>query len=264
MKVPIRMIGIAASVFWIILIIFCVSALYSLKDIQLQFGQPRVTLTQDDEMLFTLPMTILNKGYYNLGHFNISTAILGNQNQTVATGSTSLPVISKGEAINFTHQMTVNLTDLLSTYQNLLFNDTELQINATASITAAEVIPIQVSSNFPVPWGAPLYDFTLGPPEFTVTPEPNSSVLCRVVVPISFENHAFFDLTGTMHLNMYNDTDAFITEGQVTIEAKQNSYYQGSLEFYFPANLATRNGHFELYFSTSIFSNGPLVFFYGV
>ena len=264
MRVPIRMIGIATSVFWIILILFCVSALYSLKDTQLQFGEPRVSLTQGNEMLFTLPMTIFNDGYYDLGHFNISTAVLGKQNQTVASGSTSLPVISKGEAINITHEMTVNLTVLLSTYPDLLFNDTELQVNATASITAADVIPIQVSSSFPVPWGAPLYNFTLGTPEFTATLEPDSLAVCKVVVPMSFENHAFFDLTGTIHLKMYNDADAFITEKQVTIEAEQSSFYQGSLELYFPASLATRNGHFEAYCATSFFSSGPLVFLYGV
>jgi hypothetical protein len=258
------MIGIATSVFWIFLIIFSVSALYSLKDIRLDFGEPRISLTQNNEMLCILPITIFNNGYYNLGHFNVSTAIMGKQNQTVARGSTSLPVISKGEAVNITHQMMVNLTSLLSTYQNLIFNDTELQVNATASITAAEVIPIQVSSNLSIPWGAPLYDFTLGLPEFTVIAEPNSTARCRVVVPLSFENHAFFDLIGTVQLHMCDGTNAFITEGQVAIEATQNSSYQGSLELYFPASLATRNGYFEVYLTTPLFSKGPLVFPYDV
>jgi hypothetical protein len=259
MKVPIRMTGIATSVLWIFLIIFCVSALYSLKDVQVQFGEPRISLTQDNEMLFSLPIGIFNNGLYNLGRFNVTTVIMGQQDETLARGSTSLPIISKGEAVNITHQMTVNLTSLLSTYQNLLFNDTELQINATASITAAEVIPIQVSSNLSIPWGAPLYDFTLGPPEFTVIGEANSTVSCRVDVPLSFENHAFFDLAGTVRLRIYNGTNVFTSEGEVAIEVGQHSFYHGSLELYLPASFATRNGYFEVYFSTSLFSNGPLV-----
>lgn len=263
MRVPVRMVGIAASVFWIFLIIFSVSALYSVKDVRLKFGEPRCSLSPDNEMLFSLPVAVVNEGYYDLGYFNVSTGIAGGQNQMIAQGFTFLPVVSKGEAVNITHQMRVNLASLLQTHQSLLFNDTELQVSATVSMRAAGVIPIQISSNLSMPWGAPMYNFTLGTPEFVTDFELNPTAHYRVVVPISFENHAFFGLTGTVHMLMHNSTNAFIGEGQVAIEALQSSVYHGSLELYIPANVATRNGHFEVYFATSLFNNGPLVVPYG-
>lgn len=263
MKIPIRMIGIATSIFWIFLIVFSVSALYSMKDIKLEFGEPQTSLTSDGRVLFSFPIAIVNKGYYNLGNFNVTTEILGEENQTIAWGCTFIPVISKEEVVNTTHDTELNLTALLQSYPHILFNDTELRINTTVSMRAAEVIPIQVSSNHSMPWGAPLYNFTLGTPEFATIISPSSAARYRATIPMSFENHAFFDLTGTVQVQMYNSTNVFIGEDQVAIEARQSLFYHGSLEFHIQATSLTRNGHFEVFFVTPFFNYGPLVVPYG-
>jgi len=263
MKIPIRIIGIATSVFWIFLIIFSVSALYSIKDIKLEFGEPQISLTSGDRVLFSFPIAIANKGYYNLADLNVSTEILSEQNQPIAWGHSFIPIISKGEALNTTHNIELNLTELLQRSPRLMFNDTELGINRTVSMRAAEVIPIQVSSNNSMPWGAPLYNFTLGTPEFAAIVSPGSTARYRVIVPMSFENHAFFDLTGTVQGRMYNNTNMLIGEDQVVIEARQSSSYHGSLEFYVPATDLTIGGHFEVLFAAPFFNYGPLVVPYG-
>jgi len=257
------MIGIATSIFWIFLIIFSVSALYSMKDIRIDLGEPRNSLTPDNRMLFSIPVSIVNKGYYNLDHVNVSTEILDEQNQTIAWGCTFIPVISKGQAVNTIQHTEPNLTTLLQSYPHFLFSDTELRINTTVSMKAAEVIPIQLSSSHSMPWGAPLYNFTLGTPEFAPLIIPGSTARYRVTVPMSFENHAFFDLTGTVQVRMYNSTNVLIGEEQDAMEARQDSSYHESLEFYIPATHLTIDGHFEVFFATPFFNYGPLVVPYG-
>ncbi|MDH5754352.1 MAG: hypothetical protein OEY95_03995, partial [Candidatus Bathyarchaeota archaeon] len=81
--------------------------------------------------------------------------------------------------------------------------------------------------------------------------------------PISFENHAFFDLTGSIQICMYNSTDMLVDEGQTTIEARQNSPYRGYIELYVLTAEMTETGYFEVYFLTPLFSYGPLVIPYG-
>jgi len=151
MKVPIRMITVATSFFWIILIIFSVSAIYSMKDIRLDLGRPQITITPDNELVLSFPIGIVNNGYYNLDDLNISTEIQDVQNSTMAQGFTFIPVIEKAETLNTTHQMKINLTDTLQTHQYLIFNDTELQVPATVTMKAAELISLQVSSNLTIP-----------------------------------------------------------------------------------------------------------------
>jgi hypothetical protein len=57
---------------------------------------------------------------------------------------------------------------------------------------------------------------------------------------------------------MYNSTNALTGEGQIAVEAQQHSLYKGKLELA-PTKGATRRGHFEVFFSTPLFSYGPLV-----
>ncbi len=263
MKVPIRAIGIAMSIFWIFLIVFSVSAFYSLKDIELEFGEPQISLISSDSVLFSFPIVVVNKGYYGLASLNVSTGIFGVENRTIGWGFSFIPIIGRGEAVNTTHNLELNLTGLLQSYPDFFFNDTKLEVNRTVSMRAAEVIPIQVSSNNSIDWGAPLYNFTLGTPKFEAPTFPSRMTRWKVVLPMSFENHAFFDLTGTVHMRMYNSTNLCIGEEQIAIESSQSSIYCGNAEFYIPAAGLTEDGHFELFFTASFFSYGPLVVPYG-
>jgi hypothetical protein len=258
MRVPIRIIGIVTSIFWIFLIIFSASAIYSLKDIQFSLGQPQVSTTEDNQLLFSFPVSITNTGFYNLGHFNMSTKILNVDGSEVARGSTFVPIIVQGQTINITHDMRLNIIDLLHTSPDLLSNDTELRVNETVSMSAAEVVPIQASSYLPIPWGAPLHNLALGMPEFVAY---NSTHL-RVNIPFSFENHAFFDLTGSVKARIYNNANVLIGQGQTNMEVSQRSPYHGDLELYILSRTIPRT-HVEVLFTTQFFKYGPLVIDYG-
>jgi hypothetical protein len=259
MRIPIRMIGIATTFFWVFLIGFAVSAFYSVKDVHFDFGEPQVSMTADNQVLFSMPITIENSGYYNIGFFNVTTEILDENGSQIMRGSTSIPVIRRVDRITVMHNVTVDTDDLLQNHQNYLFNDSELNINMLLGMHIAEVIPVQVSANLSAPWGAPLYNFSLGEIAYSVY----NMTHMRAVVPISFENHAFFDLTGNILMRMYNSTDSLLGEGQTAITAVQHSPYNGFIEIYISTLGITPSGRFEVYFTTPFFNIGPLVTPYG-
>jgi hypothetical protein len=263
MKVPIRTITVATSVLWVLLIIFSVSVIYSMKDVRLDVGKPQTTVTPDRELLVSFPIGIVNKGYFSLNDFNVSTEAQDEQKSTIAQGSTFVPVIKPGETLNRTLQMGTNLTDMLRTHQNLVLNDTELQVNATVSMKAGELIALQVSSNLAMPWGAPLCNLTIATPEFTTQIDPNFTNYYTVAVPIAFENHAFFDLNGTVRLNMYNSSSILTGTTEIALEAPQQKSYGADLQLDVPVAGNTGNGRLEVFISTSLFNYGPVVVYYG-
>jgi hypothetical protein len=263
LRVPIRIIGLATSFFWIFLIAFSASAVYSVKDVQFDFKEPQISSTDNDEALISLPITIVNKGLYNLGHFDISTRISNEEGMTITQGSTFIPIIERGETVNTVHNMTMNLDDLSQTYTEVLFNDTELPVYTKVSISAAEVIPVQAIANLSIPWGAPLHNFALGTPRFETLNQTHS----RVVIPMSFDNHAFFDLIGTLDIRLYNRVDVIIGETQIDIDTPQDSSWQRQLELDIPIDevisTSAMSGRIELDFTSQYFNFGPLVIPYG-
>ena len=82
------MISIATTFLWLFLITFCVSVAYSIKDVQFNFEEPNVSVTKKNELLFSLPISILNKGYYNIDSFNLTTKVLNRESFTLACQST--------------------------------------------------------------------------------------------------------------------------------------------------------------------------------
>ncbi len=258
MRVPIRIIGIATSAIWAFLIIFMVTAIYSMKDVRLNIGQFQNSMTQDNQLLLSFPISIVNTGFYNLAQFNISTLVLSANGSMLAKGSTFIPIVVHDRTVNVTHDLTLNLTDLLLANRDMLFDDTELSTNMTVSMRAAEAIPILASSNISIPWGAPLYNLHIGNPEFSIYNATHS----RVLVPLSFENHAFFSLTGNVQLHVYNSANVQVTQITMDFNVLEHSPYKGNVELYIPSGTTSRV-HFEMFFTFPFLNYGPLVVPYG-
>jgi hypothetical protein len=253
------MIGIATTIFWIFLIGFSISAAYSMKDVQFEFGEPQTGTTVDNMLFFSLPVTIINRGFYDIGGFRVATEITDADGYNITHGTTNLPLIRKNEPVTVFHNVTLNVTDMLQKGRNYLFNDTELNIFAAVGLRVAEVIPIHASTNFTFPWGAPLYNFSLGTPAYSTY----NATHMRATVPISFENHAFFEMMGDIRVRMYSGTNRLIGSGQTLVQAPSGSFYSGSLDVFVSALSATPSGRFEVFFDTPLFSYGPLVIPYG-
>ncbi len=259
MKIPIRMIGVVTTLFWVLLVGFFVSAVYSAKEVRFHFGEPEIGLTADNKTLVSMPITVNNQGYYNIGSFNLSTQISDSEGFKITEGYTFIPVIEKGTEVNLRHNMTVDINDLLQNNQDYLFNDTEFILYEIVGLALAEVIPVQASTNFSVPWGAPLYNFTLGEIDYAAFNESHLTAS----IPISFVNHAFFDLIGKVQIRLYNRGDALIGSGETAIQAPQDTAYRGNVELAIPVTGVTRNSYCEVWISTETFNFGPLVVSYG-
>ncbi len=260
MNIPVRMIGIATTIFWVFLIIFSITAVYSVKDLQFNFGEPQLNMTPDNTAVFSLPVDILNRGYYDLHDFNVTTGIRDEHGTLITRGSTFIPLIRRDEPMTVLHNMTISIDDLLEHNQEYLFNDTILNVDASVGLTLVQLIPAQASGNFAIPWGAPLYNLAVGNPQYAMV----NFTHFRVTVPVSFENHAFFDLTGNLQIRMFDDVNTQIGEAQTAIQAYQHSAYNDYVDMYIqaPAIITPTpsfNGHLEIRIETPMFNYGPLV-----
>lgn len=256
------MIGIASTFFWIFLIGFAVSAALSVKDLNFSFGEPQIEVTEDSNVVFSLPIILTNRGLYSIRSFDISTRISDLNGYVVAEGSTSVPVIGRDEEVIAFHNITIDVDDVLQRNQNCLFNDTEFRINEKLSLTVAEVVPVRAVLNHTMLWGAPLYNLTIGSPQIEVY---NLTHL-RGTVPISFENHAMFDLAGAIQVHVYDNAGLLTSVEESALNVGQHSFYNEAMDFFIPYSLSVRaipSGHIEVYIRTLLFNYGPVRINYG-
>ena len=263
MNVPIRILSIATLTFWVILIAFLASVAYSVKDLSFGFGEPQFTIAPDGKLVFSLPLYIDNRGYYSLKEFYLSTVFSDAEGAEISRANTFVPVIPHGENITIMHNVTLSTDSLLERGEQYLFHDNNLNVSVTAGLNFAELLPAQISTNFTFPWGAPFYNFALGEPTFGQFNLTHSGV----TVPMSFENHAVFDLVGNIRVELYDSVGSLLGESQTIVDVPQGSSYDGSVAFQVPLNTASlstaQNGHFNVYFDTGLFNYGPLVIPYG-
>ncbi|MEM3577993.1 MAG: hypothetical protein QXX51_06000 [Candidatus Bathyarchaeia archaeon] len=252
MKVAIRMISIATALFWIFLAAFTISAVYSfVKDVRLGFGELEIptSLTDQNEMILCLPITVENMGLFNIGFFNITTEISSLEGSIIAHGNTCIPVIGRNTVTTIRHNITVNVTKLFQENSNLIFNDTTFVLYENVGMGVAELIPFTVSTNVTFPWGAPLYNLNIGEPERVA-----NRTYTLIKTPISFENHAFFDVAGNLSIRMYDSEGAVIGEAQTFIEAPSHTVYSEYAEICVRNTVIPLCKRLEFYLQTSIFN----------
>ena len=263
MNVPIRALGIATSVFWVLLMAFMVLAAFSVKDLKFDFGDPQFSTAPDGQLTFSLPLYIDNRGYYSLKELHLSTVFSDAKDTEISRDNTFVPVISHGENTTIVHNLTLTTASLFKQGEQYLFNDNNLNVSVTVGLNFAELLPVEISTNFTFPWGAPFYNFALGEPVYGRS----SSTQSAVMVQMNFENHAVFDLIGNIRIELYDSAGSLLDENQTIVDVPQGSSYDGVITFNVPLNtpsLSTvRNGHFDVYFNTGVFEYGPLVIPYG-
>lgn len=267
MDVPIRMIGIATTFFWVFLVIFGLTAIYSARDLGFNFGSSDVAVIPSGQLVFFQPIIVSNKGFYDIGLFNISTMVSDVNGSAIANAFSSIPVIATGSEVTIKHNTTIDLSGFLQNHTQFLFEDAQLNVDETVSMQIAEMIPVQAKGNFTVPWGAPLYNLRIGNPTF----EMYNMTHARVMVPVSFENHAVFDIIGNLRIRLFTDDSdgsMFMGEDQSAVNAPQHSSYTGNIELFVTAASTVTlspvmKGHREAYFETPMFNCGPVTLSYG-
>jgi len=209
-------------------------------------------------MILSAPFSVTNKGFYDISDLNITTILQESNGALVSNSSTVVPVISSGSKVDATHKISIRLDKMTSaSLSRLLFNDTNFDADLSLALSYARVIPLKISTSLEnFTWGAPLYNLTIGD---IPTPQYYNSSHVKATLPLSFENHSFFNLDGTVRIEILNTLDQKVGGSTTKISAPSQKGYSTQLPVYISAG-SSNFKEARLYFDfPSIFSYGPVV-----
>jgi len=253
MRQALRALGWATKILWILIIFFAATVIYSALNFRMDFGEPQATFS-DGVIVMSFPLLIDNHGYYPVSDLNLTTRLIDNEGNLVSTSTTFLPLIAYSSNLEKSHNISLSLSNLNLTY--FLFQDSNFEADLSIAMKFARAVSLQVATDMIIPWGAPLYNFSVG--EMTYR---NGTG----VVPVSFENHSsFLNVTGAIRFEIYNNRDEPIGSGEKFVDVPSHSGYGDQIELVVddPAKITT-NGQVYVSFETSMFSFGPMVMPYG-
>lgn len=255
MKIALRALSTATTIFWIIILAFAITLVYSAMNIRMKIGEPQINVA-DDILTISIPLHINNTGFYDITALNVTTKLTDENASSLAWASTTVDFIPYGTGTTVFHNITLNINDMIAKSQNLLFNDTLLNFTQIFKLTLAHTVPIQLSTNQTLEWGAPLYNFNVTKPIF----QPSTTPTPKAIVTVSFENHSpYFNINGTMHIQIFNEQKQLVGNATKTLNVASHSLFQDQIELTVDAAKFTEKGEIWVYFETSTFSFGPLV-----
>jgi len=259
MRYAVRALGWATKILWILIVVFAATAVHSALNVRMGFGQPQIFFS-NKSMVISVPLFVNNTGLYDLSELNMTVTVMDYNGSLVSTSTTFVPSIPRGSYIESAHNVSMSLDDITSKLVNYLFNDTVFNLDMSLKLNFAHAIPFQASMNETVPWGAPLYNFSIGQfsyDSYNLTHE-------RVIIPLSFENHSpFFGIDGTMRVELYNSNEELLGSSVSDLNVPSHSKYDGQVEMIVDISKITGSGEVRFYFETSTFSFGPVVMPYG-
>jgi hypothetical protein len=228
MKIAIRMLTIVAVILWIVVLFFSVTAVYSVTNLGIDLGEVQM-LPSSNGISFSLPFCITNNGYYELADLNITTRVTDPDGTVFDVTETFVPSIPRGSNVNASHTISVDLDSIMSmNHVSLLLNDGSFNVEIFAGLNFARAVPAQISTNATIPWGAPFAKFSTG----TISVSSSNSTHVTARIPVSFENHAVLDLTGTLRVEVCDDSDEPIASGVTSINAPSQQRYNADITVY--------------------------------
>lgn len=259
MKQTLRALGWATTIFWIFLIAFAGTCVYSAANTRIKLGEPQV-FPSETAITISFPLFINNSGYYDISDLNVTTLLEDIDGVCVSKSTTIITLVPKGRNIVKTHNITINLNDIAYNFYYYLFNDTEFNLQQHFKLKFARVIPFHALANMKIPWGAPLYNFSVKQVSYQCSYLTN----CTVTVSFAFENHSpYFDVIGKLRLEIYNSNGEQIGIGETTADAPSHSSFEGTVDIVVDGEKFTAQGEIFFYFETPLFNFGPLVIPYG-
>jgi hypothetical protein len=253
MKIAIRMLGIATIILWLVILFFSVTAVYSVMNLGVSLGEVQM-LPSSKGITFSLPFSIDNNGYYEIADFNLTTRVTDPDGTLIDLTETFVQSIPRDTNVNSTHTIPIDLDSILSMdYLPFLFEDSEFNAEIFVGLNFARAVPVQLSTNATIPWGAPLADFSVG----RISVSPLNSTHAEASIPVSFENHAILDLTGTLTLELYNDSQNVITSEETIIRVPSQQSYSDRIVMYTSlqdASKVTSSGNVHVIFETPMFT----------
>jgi len=258
MRQALRALGWATKILWILIIVFAATIVYSAlpMNFRMGFGEPQAAFS-DGVIVMSFPLIINNSGYYPVSDLNLTTSLMDDEGNLVSTSTTFVPLIARSSNLEKSHNVSLSLNDLNLT--RFLFEDSDFTADLSIAMKFARVVPLQVATEMAIPWGAPLYNFSVG----EMTPQFNGTHYLGAV-PISFENHSpFLNVTGAIRFEILNDEGEPVVSGEKIVDVPSHSGYGGQVELIVD-DLAkiTANRQARVSFETSMF-NFRMVIPYG-
>jgi hypothetical protein len=253
MKIAIRMLSIATIILWIVILFFFVTAVYSVMNLGITLGEVQM-LPSSKGIVFSFPFSINNNGYYELADLNLTTRVTDSAGTVLDLTETFVPSIPQGTNVNASHTISIDLDAIISMDNvPLLLNDSSFNLEIFAGLNFARAVPVQISTNATIPWGAPFANFSVG----TISVSPHNSTHSEASIPVSFENHAILDITGTLKLEFYNNSDKQIASGMTAISVPPQRSYADRILAYTKqqdASKLTGSGNIHMIFETPMFT----------
>jgi hypothetical protein len=263
LDIPIRVLGIVTSIIWVLLIAVIAFSAYSIKDLSIQVDPPTPSLGENHELILSTPIRINNTGSSDLKELNLTTQVFDPKGNEISKSTSFVSAIPQHQNVRILHNITLSVDKLIQNDSQYLFEDGNLTITLCGGLNLAGLLPSTISSNMTLPWGAPLYNFSLGKPQVSLF----NSTHSLIKIPISFENHAWFDIEGNLKVDMYGADNVLQFESQKNLNSAPNSGYDDFILFYAPitANgvLVFAGGYFEATFSSELCNYGPWVISFG-
>jgi hypothetical protein len=253
MNIAIRMLSIATFILWIVILFFSVTAVVSIMNLGVTIGEVQM-LPSSNGISLSLPFAINNNGYYEIADLNLTTRVTDLNGTVVDQTETIVPSIPLGTTLNSSHTIEIDLEDIMSMdHVTLLLNDSEFNVEIFAGLNFARMVPAQLSLNTTIPWGAPFAGFSIG--EMSVSPYNATHV--EATIPVSFENHAVLDISGTLKLEFYNGSQERIASGSTAISVPSQNSYANNISMYAVQEdepKLTSSGNLHLIFETPMFT----------
>jgi hypothetical protein len=241
------------------MVFFAATSVYSALNLKMGFGQPQV-FPSSGLMIISVPLFVNNTGLYDLSELNMTITVTDCNKSLVSTSTTFVPSIPHGTSIETAHNVSMSPEDMTSKLQDILFNDSVLDLDLCLKLNFARAIPLQVSTNMTLPWGAPLYNFSIGQVSYNFLNFTHQ----EAKIPVSFENNSpYFGVDGFMRVEIHNDNGELLGFSVSDLNVPSYSGYDGQVKMIIDVSKVTGSGEVHLFFETSAFSIGPLVVQYG-
>jgi hypothetical protein len=248
MRQSIRALGWAVTLSTFILIVFLVSAFYSVIQLfmaqGIQFGELKMSAT-DDEVTLSISVLVENTEYFDVNDFQITTLFKDYYGSVISEKNTTITVVPRGGIASATHNLTLSFLDILANRTYLLFNDTEFKIDFSIGFRYAYVLGFQMSlKNMSMPWGAPLYGLRV----ISGNPVPINETYFLMELQLEVENHSFLDTGAILNLTVYSESGRQVGTGTGGIFIPQGQRLTSSQAFVKltdPANF-TGSGYAEV------------------
>ena len=253
MNITIKMLSIATFILWTVIIFFSVTAVLSVTNLNVGIGEAQM-LPSSNGIIFSLPFSINNGGYYELADLNLTTRVTDLDGTVFDQTETFVHSIPQGTTVNESHTISIDLDTLLSMdHAPLLLNDSYFNLEIFAGLNFARAVPVQLSTNVTLPWGAPLALFEIG----YISVSAYNRTHGEVSIPVSFENHAILNIQGLLKLEVYNNLDEYVVSGETVINTpSQQSYAERIIAYPMVQDITklTANGRVHVIFETPMFT----------